>query len=106
MLKSDIVIIGAGHAGGMVSIFLRKLKYKGKITIVGDEKYLPYQRPELSKGFLFGNIDESRLFLKKDETRATKIWHDFEITYGNNKSIYRMLIHTFSRLGLTEEMEK
>ncbi len=46
------------------------------------------------------------LFLKKDETRATKIWHDFEITYGNNKSIYRMLIHTFSRLGLTEEMEK
>lgn len=67
MLKSDIVIIGAGHAGGMASIFLRKLKYKGKITIVGDEKYLPYQRPELSKGFLYGNIDESRLFLKKDD---------------------------------------
>jgi len=45
------------------------------------------------------------VFLKKDKIRAAKIWHDFEITYGTNKSIYRMLVHTFSRLGLTEEME-
>ena len=46
------------------------------------------------------------VFLKKDKIRAAKIWHDFEITYGTNKSIYRMLVHTFSRLGLTEEMER
>ena len=46
------------------------------------------------------------VFLKKDKIRAAKIWHDFEITYGTNKSIYRMLVHTFSRLGLTEELER
>ena len=46
------------------------------------------------------------VFLKKDKLRATKIWHDFEMTYGTNKSIYRMLVHAFSRLGLTEEMER
>jgi len=46
------------------------------------------------------------VFLKKDKIRATKIWNDFEITYGTNKSIYRMLVHTFSRLGLTEEIER
>ena len=46
------------------------------------------------------------IFLKKDKISATKIWHDFEITYGTNKSIYRMLVHAFSRLGLTEEMER
>ena len=46
------------------------------------------------------------VFLKKDKLRATKIWHDFEMTYGTNKSIYRMLVHTYSRLGLTEEMER
>ena len=46
------------------------------------------------------------VFLKKDKISAAKIWHDFEMTYGTNKSIYRMLVHTFSRLGLTEEMER
>jgi len=45
------------------------------------------------------------VFLKEDKIRAAKIWHDFETTYGTNTSIYRMLVHTFSRLGLTEEME-
>ena len=46
------------------------------------------------------------VFLKKDKISAAKIWHDFEMTYGTNKNIYRMLVHTFSRLGLTEEMER
>ena len=46
------------------------------------------------------------VFLKKDKISAIKIWHDFEMTYGTNKSIYRMLVHAFSRLGLTEEMER
>jgi tetratricopeptide (TPR) repeat protein len=45
-------------------------------------------------------------FLNEDKIRAAKIWHDFETTYGTNTSIYRMLVHTFSRLGLTEEMEE
>jgi 3-phenylpropionate/trans-cinnamate dioxygenase ferredoxin reductase subunit len=65
-MQSDIVIIGAGHAGGMASILLRKFKYKGSITIIGDETYLPYQRPALSKGFLIGDIIEERLFLKSN----------------------------------------
>ena len=46
------------------------------------------------------------VFLKEDKIRAAKIWHDFETAYGTNISIYRMLVHTFSRLGLTEEMEE
>ena len=46
------------------------------------------------------------VFLKEDKIRAAKIWHDFETTYGTNTSIYRMLMHTFSQLGLTEEMER
>ena len=46
------------------------------------------------------------VFLKEDKIRAAKIWHDFETAYGTNTSIYRMLVHAFSRLGLTEEMER
>ena len=65
-MENRIVIVGAGHAGGMVAIMLRRLKFKGSIIIIGNEIYPPYQRPALSKGFLSGEVDMERLFLKKD----------------------------------------
>ena len=63
-MKNDIVIIGAGHAGGMVAISLRQRQYQGSITLIGEENFLPYQRPALSKGFLAAEIEEKRLYLK------------------------------------------
>ena len=63
-MRNDVVIIGAGHAGGMTAISLRQQKYQGSITLVGEEDFLPYQRPALSKGFLAGDIEEKRLYLK------------------------------------------
>jgi len=63
-MKRDVVIIGAGHAGGMTAISLRQQKYQGSITLIGEEDFLPYQRPALSKGFLAGDIEEKRLYLK------------------------------------------
>jgi len=63
-MKNDVVIIGAGHAGGMTAISLRKQRYQGSITLIGEENFLPYQRPALSKGFLSGEIEEKRLYLK------------------------------------------
>ena len=63
-MKDDAVIIGAGHAGGMTAISLRQRQYQGSITLIGEEKFLPYQRPALSKGFLAGEIEEKRLYLK------------------------------------------
>ena len=62
---NNIVIIGAGHAGGMAAILLRKLKFNGSIIIVGDESFLPYQKPALSKTFLSGEIRKELLFLRK-----------------------------------------
>jgi len=66
-MKSDVVIIGAGHAGGMTAISLRQSKYQGSITLIGEENYLPYQRPALSKGFLAGELEEKRLYLKSED---------------------------------------
>jgi len=65
-MYSDVVIIGSGHAGGMSAIALRKKKFKGSITIVGQEPYPPYQRPPLSKNFLSNEMDKESLFLKKE----------------------------------------
>ena len=66
-MKNDVVIIGAGHAGGMTAISLRQQKYQGSITLIGEENFLPYQRPALSKGFLAGEIEEKRLYLKSQD---------------------------------------
>ena len=66
-MKNDAVIIGAGHAGGMTAISLRQRQYQGSITLIGEEDFLPYQRPALSKGFLAGEIEEKRLYLKSQD---------------------------------------
>jgi 3-phenylpropionate/trans-cinnamate dioxygenase ferredoxin reductase component len=66
-MKHEIVIVGSGHAGGMLAIFLRKYKYRGKITIIGNENFLPYQKPGLSKQFLAGEIEQERLYLRNPD---------------------------------------
>ena len=50
----SIVIVGAGQAGGWVAKTLRDQKFAGKIVLVGDEQYPPYERPPLSKEVLLG----------------------------------------------------
>ena len=61
-----VVIIGAGHAAGQVCASLRQEGWQGRIVLIGDEPYLPYQRPPLSKKFLQGEFEESRLFVKPE----------------------------------------
>lgn len=51
-----ILIVGAGHAGGALAANLRQLGSDAPITVVGDEPYLPYQRPPLSKAWLKGDL--------------------------------------------------
>ncbi len=63
-MKKNIVIVGAGHAAGQVIVTLRQKKYDGKITLIGEEKHYPYQRPPLSKKFLAGELAAERLYVK------------------------------------------
>ena len=57
-MAERLVIAGAGHAAGQVIASLRQKKYAGEITLVGEEPWLPYQRPPLSKKFLAGELDD------------------------------------------------
>ncbi|MER6768132.1 FAD-dependent oxidoreductase, partial [Amycolatopsis sp. NPDC000746] len=56
-MTSSFVIIGAGLAGAKAAEALRDKGFDGKITIVGDERHLPYERPPLSKDYLAGNAE-------------------------------------------------
>lgn len=64
--KDGVVIIGAGQAAGQAIASLRQEGFEGPITLIGDEAYLPYQRPPLSKKFLAGELPAERLYLKPD----------------------------------------
>lgn len=59
-----IVIVGAGHAGGSAAAFLRQFGWKGPITLIGEEPFLPYQRPPLSKTWLKEELDAASVALR------------------------------------------
>jgi 3-phenylpropionate/trans-cinnamate dioxygenase ferredoxin reductase component len=63
-VSNRIVIAGAGHAAGQVVATLKQKQFDGDIVLVGEEAYLPYQRPPLSKKFLAGELDAERLHFK------------------------------------------
>jgi 3-phenylpropionate/trans-cinnamate dioxygenase ferredoxin reductase subunit len=56
-----ILIIGGGQAGAQAIDTLRREGFKGRLVLVSDEPYLPYQRPPLSKKFLAGELAAERL---------------------------------------------
>ena len=62
----SVVVIGAGQAGLQTIMSLRQGGYEDAITLIGDEAYLPYQRPPLSKAYLSGKMERERLFLKPE----------------------------------------
>ena len=62
-----VVIVGAGQAGAALAAKLRSLGHEGEIVMLGDEPAPPYQRPPLSKGYLLGEMEEDRLWLRAPE---------------------------------------
>src|SRR4030095_5925470 len=63
----SIIVVGASAAGHSCASTLRRLGFDGALTLLGAESHLPYQRPPLSKLFLAGKLDRSRLDLRRDE---------------------------------------
>lgn len=57
-----IVIVGGGVAGHTLAASLSTLGYRGSVTLIGEERHAPYDRPPLSKAFQLG--DESTLLLE------------------------------------------
>lgn len=51
-MSEQIVIVGAGQAGGWAAVTLRQAGFSGRILLVGEEQERPYERPPLSKAAL------------------------------------------------------
>ncbi|HVO47159.1 MAG TPA: FAD-dependent oxidoreductase [Steroidobacteraceae bacterium] len=75
----QIVIVGAGQAADQAVHTLRRKGFTGKLVVVGEEPWLPYQRPPLSKKFLAGALERDRLLLRPDHVYAE---HQVETRLG------------------------
>lgn len=60
------VVIGASHAGAQLCVSLRQEGWLGEIILIGDEPYLPYHRPPLSKTFLSGDKSIDDLLIRPE----------------------------------------
>jgi NADPH-dependent 2,4-dienoyl-CoA reductase/sulfur reductase-like enzyme len=66
----QIAIVGASAAGLTAAETLRREGYQGRLTLIGDEAHLPYDRPPLSKQVLAGQWEPAKTHLRKDEQIA------------------------------------
>jgi len=63
-MTKQCIIIGASHAAAQLAPSLRQEGWDGDIIVIGDEPYLPYHRPPLSKTFLAGEKSAEDLAIR------------------------------------------
>lgn len=78
----SIVIIGAGAAGNAAAEMLRREGFGGRITMIGADESVPYDRPNLSKDYLAGNAPEEWIPL-----RPTEFYEQHQIVLKRNVAV-------------------
>lgn len=110
--RADVVVVGAGHAGGRAVEALRGAGFAGTVTLIGAEPHLPYERPFLSKELLAGACDFASGLVRPAEfydanridvrlsTRVTSIDRDantIRLDGGSTLGYGRLLLTTGAR---------
>ena len=112
------MVVGGGQAGLQVCESVRSLGFDGKLLLIGSEKSLPYQRPPLSKAFLYGDTDLPRLVIRPDKffekhnidlllnttvSRIDRERHSIALISGENISYDRIALTTGARVRRIKE---
>ncbi len=63
MSQRTFVIVGGGLAGAKAAEELRGRGFDGQIVLIGAEPERPYERPPLSKDYLRGESEQSKVFV-------------------------------------------
>jgi NADPH-dependent 2,4-dienoyl-CoA reductase/sulfur reductase-like enzyme len=73
------VIAGASLAGAKAAETLRDQGFDGDIVLLGSELERPYERPELSKGYLLGKAERDSVYVHPGDWYAE---HDVDLRTG------------------------
>jgi 3-phenylpropionate/trans-cinnamate dioxygenase ferredoxin reductase subunit len=79
MDRQTFVIVGASLAGAKAAEELRTHGFDGRIVLVGDEPERPYERPPLTKDYLRGESERSKLYVHPADFYEQ---HDIELLTG------------------------
>ena len=98
---STFVIVGAGLAGAKTAEALRGQGFDGRIVLLGDEPYRPYERPPLSKGYLAGSSERDQVFVHPYAWYAD---HDVDLRLGQavigiNPNAHDITLNDGTRVG-------
>ena len=104
-----VVIVGASLAGLYAAEALRKEGFAGRLTLIGDEPYEPYDRPPLSKSVLTGWLPTDHTALPRSQdldaqwllgvpaTGLSAAGHHVRLADGRQVGFDRLLISTGTR---------
>ncbi|MDI1480283.1 FAD-dependent oxidoreductase [Polyangium sp. y55x31] len=67
---SSVLVVGASAAGLSVAEALRREGFAGRVTLLGAERHLPYDRPPLSKKVLSGAFKPEQTLLRPESALA------------------------------------
>lgn len=100
MNENGMVIVGAGEAGARAAVELRKQGWTGTITMIGEEKQQPYERPPLSKQLLLSDDEPSPTVILDNDMMAR---HDIRFLSGRkavqiNRSTRTIALSDASRI--------
>jgi 3-phenylpropionate/trans-cinnamate dioxygenase ferredoxin reductase subunit len=95
------VIVGAGLAGAKTAEALRGRGFDGRIVLLGDEPYRPYERPPLSKNYLAGASEREQVFVQPYAWYAD---HDVDLRLGQavigiNPNAHDITLNDGTRVG-------
>src|SRR5437870_13803838 len=85
MKSTKYLLIGGGLASSQAAKQLRAHDGRGAITLVGEEPYVPYDRPPLSKEFLRGEKRRDELFFHPEQ-----YFHDQHIGLALGVAVQRL----------------
>ncbi|MBT2135421.1 FAD-dependent oxidoreductase [Croceibacterium sp. LX-88] len=85
MSESDIVIVGTGHGGAQAAIALRQHGFAGSILMIGRDGEPPYERPPLSKDYLYGEKPFERIMI-----RPAPFWDERQVGLLLETSVSRI----------------
>ncbi|WP_208250193.1 FAD-dependent oxidoreductase [Rhizobium sp. T1470] len=119
----EFVIVGGGQCGARAALALRDQGFDGRVTLIGEERHLPYERPPLSKEHLMSSAgieppfivsstvlaERSIAMLTGDAAvRLDRESHSVQLASGRRVSYDKLLLATGSsprRLSSVEGMD-